>query len=56
VVELLSFNPPCDVVLKTPTMQEIVKTLGPENYVRLAENGYHLVADGIPALTKPTGR
>jgi type II secretory ATPase GspE/PulE/Tfp pilus assembly ATPase PilB-like protein len=51
VVELLSFNQALrECVLKTPSMQEILKTLGPDNYIRLAENGYHLVADGISSF------
>jgi type II secretory ATPase GspE/PulE/Tfp pilus assembly ATPase PilB-like protein len=51
VVELLSFNQRLrDVVLKTPTMQEILKTLGPENYSRMDENGFRLVADGISSF------
>ena len=51
VVELLQFNQALrEVILKTPTMQEIIKTLGPDNYVRLAENGYHLVADGVTSF------
>ena len=51
VVELLSFNQSLrDVVLKTPTMQEILKTLGPENYSRLPENGFRLVAEGISSF------
>jgi general secretion pathway protein E len=51
VVELLNFNQTLrEVVLKTPTMQEIVKTLGPENYVRLAEVGYALVAEGVTSF------
>jgi general secretion pathway protein E len=51
IVELLSFNAALrNVVLKTPTMQEILKTLGPENYVRLAANGYRLAVDGITSF------
>ncbi|HUB26604.1 MAG TPA: ATPase, T2SS/T4P/T4SS family [Tepidisphaeraceae bacterium] len=51
VVELLSFNQALrDVVLKTPTMQEILKMLGPDNYSRLAENGFRLVADGVTSF------
>lgn len=51
VVELLSFNQALrDVVLKTPTMQEILKILGPENYIRLAENGFRLVAEGVTSF------
>jgi general secretion pathway protein E len=51
IVELLSFNQALrEVVLKTPTMQEILKNLGPENYIRLAENGYHLVAEGTSSF------
>jgi general secretion pathway protein E len=51
VAELLIFNQALrTVVLKTPTMQEILKTLGPENYSRLAENGFRLVADGITSF------
>jgi general secretion pathway protein E len=51
VVELLSFNQALrEVILKTPTMQEIVKNLGPQNYIRLAESGYRLVAEGITSF------
>lgn len=51
VVELLQFNQALrEVILKTPTMQEIIKTLGPDNYVRLAENGYQLVAEGVTSF------
>ena len=51
IIELLMFNGPLrEVLLKTPTMTEIVKTLGPENYVRLAEAGYRLVAEGVTSF------
>jgi general secretion pathway protein E len=51
IVELLSFNQELrDVVMKTPTVQEILKTLGPANFVRLSESGFQLVADGITSF------
>ena len=51
IVELLMFNGPLrEVVLRTPTMTEILKTLGPENFVRLAESGFRLVAEGVTSF------
>jgi general secretion pathway protein E len=51
VVELLKFTEELrQVVLKTPTMQDIIKTLGPANYQRLADSGYQLVADGTTSF------
>jgi general secretion pathway protein E len=51
IVELLMFNGPLrEVILKTPTMTEILKSLGPENYIRLAQSGFQLVADGTTSF------
>jgi general secretion pathway protein E len=51
VVELLNFNSELrQTVLKTPTMTEIMKKLGPANFTKLSESGYQLVADGISSF------
>jgi len=36
-----------EVILKNPSPQDIQKALGPDNYLRLAESAYRLVADGL---------
>jgi type II secretory ATPase GspE/PulE/Tfp pilus assembly ATPase PilB-like protein len=51
LVELLSFTQTLrEVILKTPTMKDIIRTLGPDNYIRLGTNGYQLVADGVTSF------
>jgi general secretion pathway protein E len=51
VMELLTTTQELrDVILRSPTVQDIQKSLGADNYVRLAETGYQLVADGVTSF------
>jgi type II secretory ATPase GspE/PulE/Tfp pilus assembly ATPase PilB-like protein len=40
-------NPLRELILKNPSVGDIQKVLGPENYVRLADDGFRLVAEGL---------
>ena len=51
VFELLTTTPALrEVILKNPTTQDIQRSLDQENYVRLQESGYRLVAEGVADL------
>jgi len=51
IVERLIFTDRLrETILKTPNMQEIIKALGPENYIRLGANGYRLVAETVTSF------
>jgi type II secretory ATPase GspE/PulE/Tfp pilus assembly ATPase PilB-like protein len=47
IYEILNTTDPLrEVILKSPSLVEIQKTLGPDNYLGLADNAYRLVAEG----------
>ncbi len=51
VFELLSTTPALrEVILKNPTVMDIQKALDPENYIRIQESGYRLVAEGAASF------
>jgi general secretion pathway protein E len=53
VVELLVFTSALrDVILKSPGLKEITKSLTAENYIRLATAGFQLVADGLTSFAE----
>ena len=51
VFELLSVNEQMrEVIMKSPSVAEIQKTLGASKFVKLAQSGYQLVAEGMTSL------
>ena len=51
IIELLSFTPQLrEIIRNSPTIQEIQQALGPENYIRLGDSGYQLVAEGVSSF------
>jgi general secretion pathway protein E len=51
VFELLTVNEEMrEVIMKSPSVAEIMKTLSATKFVKLAQSGYQLVADGITSL------
>ena len=51
VFELLRVNEEMrEIIMKSPSVAEIMKTLASTKFVKLAQSGYQLVADGITSL------
>ena len=51
VFELLTVNEEMrEVIMKSPSVAEIMKTLSSTKFVKLSQSGYQLVADGMTSL------